>query len=260
MHTRSFISKNIHGLALIAGIFLLPGCRRPHYTPRSLDSIKPVQTACQTQHGITLSISPLTKQEAKQLFDDRGDRLISKRKPAHPVLITIKNESQQNYTFDPQRVNIRLSSPYKAARKMFGHTSRHIIAPLVLGSLGATVCFFGAAYLVILGTIQQVAMPALVKAGYTLLGISGLVAVGTPVISYRQGSHTYELNAKIDKDVQQKTVIKPLTITAGSTASFLLFVEKRKCPFEWEIQLTNQEGTEIVFNLRIQKGGGTCIN
>ena len=81
-----------------------------------------------------------------------------------------------------------MANPRNAARRMYGHTSRRIIAPLLLGSLGATICFFGAAYLVILGTIQQVAMPALVKTGYSLLGISGLFAIGAPTISYYHGS------------------------------------------------------------------------
>ncbi len=259
MHNVSFLSYKTWIPALLAGTLFLPGCKRPHYTPRSLDSISPVHTATQTHHRVTLSMSPLSKQEAKQLFDNRGDRLVSKRKPLHPILITIKNESDKQYTFDPQRISLKLTPPHKVARKMYGHTGRHIIAPLVLGSLGATVCFFGAAYLVILGTIQQVAMPALVKAGYTLLGISGLVAVGTPVVSYRQGLHTYELNTQIDQDVWSKTVFKPLTITPGSTTSFLLFVEKRKCPLDWQIVLTDQDGSDIVYQLRVLKGGNTCI-
>lgn len=254
-----FVSKNTWNAALIAGVFLLPGCKRPSYTSRPLDTITPFHNATQTQAGVTLTLSPLTKKESKHLFDSRGDRLLSKRKPLHPVLITIKNESTQTYTFDPQTVEFKLCKPYKVARRMYGHTSRHIIAPLVIGSLGATICFFGAAYLVILGTIQQVAMPVLVKAGYTLLGISGLVAIGTPYISYRHGSHSYALNAKIDHDVRTKTIISPIEITAGTTTSFLLFVEKRHCPWQWDIILTSQEGTTLSYHLCIQKGGTACV-
>lgn len=260
MSTLSVIFNCSWNIALMAMIFLLPGCKRSTYKPRSLEAICPTYKTTQIQNNVSLSISPLTKKESQQLFDNRGNRLLSKRKPLHPVLITIKNESSESYTFDPSSIEFKLSHPHKVARRMYGHTSRHIITPLVLGSLGATICFFGAAYLVILGTIQQVAMPALVKAGYTLLGISGLVAIGTPVISYRQGAQSYALNTKIDDDICSKTIIEPVEIKPGSSSNFLVFIENRNCPLEWDIKLTNQERSMITFHLCVQKGGGTCIN
>lgn len=259
MRNLHLIFKGLWGIVLLAGIIILPGCKRPTYTPRSFDTFTPSYKATGTQDGVTLTISPLSKQEAKQLFDNRGDRLLSKRKPLHPVLITIKNESQKTYIFDPKTIELKLGNPHKVARRMYGHTSRRIIAPLIVGSLGATLCFFGAAYLVILGTIQQVAMPALVKAGYSLLGISGLIAVGTPVISYRHGSHSYAVNSTIDQDVRAKTAVKPLTIEPASTASFLLFVEHRRCPCQWDITLSTQDGNSLLFRLCTQKGGISCV-
>lgn len=243
---------------LVANLLLLPGCKRPCYTPRSLNAITPTQQASQTQQDVTLTVSPLSKTEAKQLFDARGDRLVSKRKPLHPVLITIQNASTKAYTFDPKTIDLKLSNPHKVARRMYGHTSRRIIAPLLLGSLGATMCFFGAAYLVILGAIKQGSI--LVTAGYSMLGISGIIAVGAPVVSYQHGSHSYAVNRTIDRDVRSKTIVKPIEIGPGQTVSFLLFVEQRHCPSEWHITLTDNETNALHYHLSIQKGGKPCVH
>lgn len=242
---------------LFAGILLLPGCKRPSYTPRSLHTICPTQQASQIQNNVTLSVCPLSKKEAKQLFDARGDRLISKRKPIHPILITIKNESTQVYTFDPKTIDHKLSNPHKVARRMYGHTGRRIIAPLILGSIGATMCFFGAAYLVILGAIKQGSI--LVTAGYSMLGISGIVAVSAPVVSYQHGSHSYVVNNKIDRDIRSKTVAKPIEIGPAQTTSFLLFVEQRHCPSEWHFTLTDTQGNALHYHICVQKGGAPCV-
>lgn len=252
---------NIHHIVwpfLVASLLVLPGCKRPHYTPKTFEVITPLLSGQQTKDNITVKVAPLSKQESHTLFDQRGMRLHSKRKPLRPVMVTIDNKSEKSYSFDPKSMEIKLGNPRHAARRLYGHTSRRIIAPLLLGSLGATVCFFGAAYLVILGTIQQVAMPALVKTGYSLLGLSGLIAVTAPATSYYHGSHSYEVNKKIDHDIAQKTVHELITIAPNSSSSFLLFCKDRCIPNTWKIILNNQETQQpLLFEVHLSKEGAS---
>lgn len=256
MKNSRLLLKKLWGIVLLAGIIVLPGCKRPHYTPRPFESITPYFSGEQTHAQVTVKVAPLSKQESLNLFDQRGDRLHGKRKPLRPVLVTIHNESEKTYTFNPKTMEIKLGNPRAAARRMYGHTSRRIIAPLLLGSLGATVCFFGAAYLVILGTIQQVAMPALVKAGYSLLGISGLIAVSAPTVSYYHGSQSYTINKKIDHDVAQKAAHCSIEVAPHSSASFLLFCQNRALPMQWTIILNEKETQQpLIFDVQLSKKG-----
>jgi hypothetical protein len=251
-------TRHILWPVLVASLLALPGCKRPQYTPRTFESVTPHFSGQQTRDKVTVKVAPLTKKESQNLFDQRGDRLHAKRKPLRPVLITIANESEKTYTFNPKTMDIKLGNPRAAARRMYGHTSRRIIAPLLLGSLGATICFFGAAYLVILGTIQQVAMPALVKTGYSLLGISGLIAVSAPTVSYYHGSQSYEVNQKIDRDIAQKAAHYTIEVAPRTTASFLIFCQNRAVPKKWNIIL-NEQATQqpLIFDVYLEKEGAT---
>lgn len=241
---------------MVASLLALPGCKRPQYTPRTFETLSPHISGHQTHNKVSISIAPLTKEESQQLFDNRGDRLHAKRKPLRPVLITIQNSSDKTYTFDPKTLEIKLGNPRHAASRLYGHTSRRIIAPLLLGSLGATICFFGAAYLVILGTIQQVAMPALVKAGYSLLGISGMIAITSPAVSYYYGSHSYSVNKTIDQDIAQKAVSKLIEIQPASTISFIIFCQNRVLPLQWKVILNEQETRQpLIFDVCLAKEG-----
>lgn len=239
-----------------ASLLTLPGCKRPSYTCQNFESFVPKFSGQQSKENVTVKIAPLSKQESQTLFDHRGNRLHSKRKPLRPVMVSIQNESDKTYTFDPKSMEIKHATPRSAARRMYGHTSRRIIAPLLLGSLGASICFFGAAYLVILGTIQQVAMPALVKAGYSLLGISGLIAVTTPATSYYQGYASYTVNKQIDQDIAKKTIHGPLSTAPGESTSFLIFCKNRCVPLKWNIILNEQETQKpLLFEVLLNKEG-----
>ncbi|GMU18837.1 MAG: hypothetical protein AMXMBFR12_00290 [Candidatus Babeliales bacterium] len=250
--------KKHYSIWLFLGSFLLmlPSCKRPSYMCRNFESLTPAFSGQQTKENVTVKIAPLSKQESQAFFDHRGHRLHSKRKPLRPVMVSIQNESDKTYTFDLKSMEIKLANPRSAARRMYGHTSRRIIAPLLLGSLGASICFFGAAYLVILGTIQQVAMPALVKAGYSLLGISGLIAVTAPATSYYQGSLSYAVNKQIDQDISQKTIHGPLSIAPRNNASFLIFCKNRSVPLKWNVILNEQETQQpLLFAVHLNNEG-----
>lgn len=250
--------KKHYSIWLFLGSFLLmlPGCKRPSYTCQNFESFVPKCYGQQNKENITVKIAPLSKQESQAIFDHRGIRLHSKRKPLLPVMVSIQNESDKTYTFDPKSMEIKLATPRSAARRMYGHTSRRIIAPLLLGSLGASICFFGAAYLVILGTIQQVAMPALVKAGYSLLGISGLIAITTPATSYYQGSLSYSVNKKIDHDIAQKSIHGPIIIAPNNSDSFVIFCKNRFVPCKWNVILHEQETQRpLLFEVHLNKEG-----
>ncbi len=257
----NFLKSLLTGLLIPLFVLLLmvPGCKRPQYTPHSFDGLRPQKTITMCQVNVTLSIALLSKQETTRLFDNRGNRLYAKRHQICPLLIAIKNESNCAYRFDPKSLQCKLCRLQKIARRLHSHTTRRILGPLVLGSLGATICFFGAAYLVILGTIQHVAMPALVKAGYAMLGVSGIIALGTPVICYQQGAYSYRINQSIDQDVRSKMVSTSLDIDPGAHISFLIFTEKRSCPTEWNIILTDTATCQpLVFNFCLSKEGALC--
>ena len=60
------------------------------------------------------------------------------------------------------------------------------------------------------------------------MGISGGLAVGTPLFSYYQGSQAFQLNNLIYADVMSKSLHAPMAIEPGHSIATLLFVP-RKC-------------------------------
>ena len=82
-------TRYISLLLVVASLLALPGCKRSHYTPRPFESVSPTFSGTQTLNNVTVKVAPLSKQDSLKLFDNRGDRLHSKRKPLHPILITI---------------------------------------------------------------------------------------------------------------------------------------------------------------------------
>ena len=171
-------------LPAICLLAVLPGCKQPSYAPKSLYETQPNKSLTSNKNGINLSVKQITKKEADQFFDGRGGRLVRKRKAICPIYIQIENNGKGAVILDPAHITLKILNPGVAASRLYSHTARRILTPLVLGTLVATVAFLGAAYLTILGAIG--AIPAAVKAGYASLGLAGFLAIGSPALSYHQ--------------------------------------------------------------------------
>jgi hypothetical protein len=121
--------------------------------------------------------------------------------------------------------------PQIVANRLHSHTHRRVIGTLLLGATGATLSFFGAAYLTIIGAIT--ATPTMIKVGYALLATSGVFVIGSPIISYQQGQYWSKYNEQITQDVLEKSLLGPLIINPGQTRTFFLFIHHscRNIPF-----------------------------
>lgn len=246
-------------LPLLGSLLVLPGCKRPQFTPKSLEECRPATVTGQTQEQVTIQIHPLTKQDLQALFGDRGTRILNKRRPIYPIYLSIENKSDRSYIFNPKKMSIQPMNPQLIAQKMHSHTGRRIIAPLLLGALGVSITFVGAAALTIFGAIPQVAMPGLIKAGYAALGACGLIAVSAPVISYKQGCHTSEVNSIIDADIADKTAsLEPILVKPGQSRTVLLFIHYKSYKPSCSLELIDAESQKpLVFDMALQ-GAQRC--
>jgi hypothetical protein len=251
-----FLSNRIL-LLLITPIIFLPSCKRVPYHPQSLNSIKQDQAFTHTHADISVTVKKLIKSETRALFDGRGSRLSNKRKPIYPLLLTIENQSAHTVILDPHHISLKLVDQSVIANRLYAHTARRIIAPLLLGIVGTTASFFAAAYITIIGAIA--AMPGIVKAGYATLGLSGFFAFGSPVLSYYQGSYATMVNTAIQADLQQKALHAPLYIKPGTSIATLLFVTRRSYHPSFYINLVDQNTQELIrFDIDLIKGVGSC--
>ena len=135
--------KNIGSLSALAGVvLLLPGCgKQPAYHPKSLREIRLTNTSIQTQEQVKIHCKLLNKKEAHALFDGRGSRLWSKRRPIYPLYLCVENHSPKTFILDPSGISLKTVNPELAAERLYAHTGRRIAIPLIAGSLGTGTTF-----------------------------------------------------------------------------------------------------------------------
>jgi hypothetical protein len=249
-----------YGLFLIGILIIgMPGCKKPVYNQKNLSQI-PV--SCEYTHmhnGITLQIKKLSKPEAQALFDGRGNRLLSKRKlkSIYPFYLSVENKSNSTLILDPKNISIPVASYQVIATRLYSHTSRRIVTPLLIGIVGTTASFFAAAYITILGAIA--AMPAVIKAGYATLGISGFFAVGSPVLSYYQGHYALAVNEGIDRDLKNKMLYECVEINLGQSLNKLIFIPCKSYNSFLSIDLVEKTtGQRLSFDIELAEGEQPC--
>lgn len=240
----------------LAGILLLmvPACKQEYYTSHSLKQL--VNSAVIPEKKVEVTVRPLTNTETKSLFDGRGNRLLRKHKQIYPVLLSIQNNSDHTYVIDRRNIGLTLASPGQVTARLYSHTARRIIGSIIIGTIGTAATLFGGFYLIILGAIPAAGMPALIKAGYVTLGLSGLIAVGTPTIGYQQGASAYQYNCHLEQDVMDHTLIDPVIIEPHHQFSCLLFVPRRSYCSSFSVTLVDQNGANpLSFDCTLSKGG-----
>ncbi len=249
--------KPILVLVITGIVLLLPGCKQPAYHPKSLQEIRLNNASLQTQNNVTVHCKLLNKQETHILFDGRGSRLLNKRKPIYALYLYIENKSQKNLILDPGCIGLKLINPKMVAQRLYSHTSRRIIVPLILGTLCTGTVFLAAAYISILGAIGSI--PALVKGGYAGLGIAGMVAAGTPYICYNQGNQALTTNTSIQRDILQKSLHKPTIIESGTSLNTLLFVPHKCYNSSFKIRLIDASSEQsLPYTIAIEEGERSC--
>ena len=124
-------------------ILLLPGCKTPSYSLKPLQTAPSINTHTQTKDNVTVSVKQLTPDETKNLFDGRASRLLNKRKSIYPIYISIRNDSDHAILLNPAQISLKLATPDMIAQRLYSHTARRIIAPLIIGMLGLGATFLG---------------------------------------------------------------------------------------------------------------------
>lgn len=242
-------------LAVASILFLTPACQKETYKSQSFNRFT-TSSAQAPEKKVEVSVRPLTQAETKSLFNGRGNRLLRKHKQIYPLFLTIKNYSDHAYIIDPKNINLPLAKPSLIASRLYSHTARRIVATMIIGTVGTAMTLFGGFYLIILGAIPAAGMPALIKAGYVTLGLSGLIAVGTPTVGYQQGASAYTYNCSLEQDVMAHTLVEPLVIDAHHELSCLLFVSRRSYRTRFSITLVDQtQANPLSFDIEVPKGG-----
>jgi hypothetical protein len=227
-----------YGYFLIIPIcFILSSCG-PRYQPKSLDyfSYPPSFSAC--HDDITVSISPLSKKEANAIFDQRGGRLMQKKKSTQLVLFTVSNNRINPLVLSKEHISNTIIPASDLVEKMYAHSTRRVIGTLGLGLLGASTLFLTATYVTIIGVVG--AIPALIKTGYGLLGASGLLFITGPVGSYVQSQNTTNVNKIIHEDASNKLFNGRLQINPNETKKIIIAFDKKLFTPIFTIRFTDE--------------------
>lgn len=243
-------------MPLASILLLLPGCKQTAYNPKSLQEIHLPHTSYLSDH-VNVTCKLLNKSETHLLFDGRGSRLLHKRRPIYPLLLSINNNTPTPLILDPRTIGLKLINPELVAQRLYSHTSRRIVAPFLIGTLFAGATFYTAACISILGAVGGI--PALIKTGYACLGFSGAVAIGTPIYSYQQGHCASQLNTSIYQDVMSKSLHEPVTIEPGATHTTLLFVPHRAYNTTFAIRLVDAGKNHVIgYEISVEEGELPC--
>ncbi len=244
-------------LPIVGIVLLMPGCKRPAYNPKSLQEIRLNNASLQTQNEVTVQCKLLTKKETHMLFDGRGSRLLNKRKPLYPLYLYIENKGQKILILDPVRSGLKIFNPELVAQRLYSHTSRRIIIPLIIGTIGAGATFLAAAYITLVGVIGS--LPVLIKSGYAGLSISGILAAGTPYVCYHQGNSAIITNTCIHQDVMSKSLHKPMVIEPGTSLTTLIFVPHRCYNSSFNLRLIDASSEQAIpYNITVEEGEESC--
>ena len=239
-------------------LLFTPSCKKYHYAPHPFDPLNK-ETPVNPGKKVEVTVRPLTRIETKSLFDGHGARLLRKSKPIYPLYLSIRNNTDRKYTIDRAHIGLTLANPQQVAGRLYSHTARRVIGTILIGTVGAVATLFGGFYLIILGAIPAAGMPALIKAGYITLGLSGLIAVSAPTVSYQQGASTYSYNCQLKQDVMAHTLVDPVVIDGEHEFSCLLFVPRRSYRTAFSITLVDQQGgNPLSFDIELPKGGIPC--
>lgn len=252
MHVPYLVNKHTC-LAPLFILFFLSGCKRPTYTPHSFKEHPINAPTIVNTKNVLLKAKKLTRNETNALFDQRASRLLRKRKALYPLYLFIENRSEKALLFDTHLVDLELTDPRIVASRLYAHTARRIITPLLIGTTGATIAFIGAVYVTIIGAVGSI--PAATKAGTALLGVTGGLLVGSPLFSYYQGTAARKANRAIDKDLLEKSTTGPVILPPMSSRETLLFVKARNYKSSFTLKLIDVEsGHALSFDIDLGKG------
>jgi hypothetical protein len=244
-------------LPLIGMVLLMPSCKKPAYSPKSLQQICLTNTSLQTKDNVIVHCKLLSKQETHMLFDGRGSRLLHKRKPIYALYLYIENKTHKTFVLGPSCISFKLINPELVAQRLYSHTTRRIVIPLIIGVVGAGATFLAAAYVTLVGVVGS--LPVLIKSGYAGLGISALFAGGTPFVCYNQGNQAIATNALIYHDVMNKSLHKNLFIEPGASVSTLLFVPHRCYNSSFNMRLIDATSEQsLPYDIIIEEGEWPC--
>lgn len=207
---------------LLGSLLLLPSCHQSGYKSHSFAKISAVPAYSKSKKGICVSARCLSKAESKLLFDGRGARLWRRKKTIYPIYISIDNCTPNTYELTPGQIGLKLVCPDLVAARLQLHTARRVLSVFALGITGAAVSYCAAAYITLVGIIGG--MPSLIKGGYSMLGLTWLLGVGAPFMSFHQRSYSQASNRSIYADIKDKALYNTRILEPGSCSEFLIFV------------------------------------
>lgn len=172
------------------------GCAK--YTPHPLQ--KPV-SKIEEKEDVKVSTTLLTEKECRHYF---SRKMITKG--YQPIQICIRNNSDQGYTFDAQRVNAELEDRDAVAKALHLDTAKRI-APYAIAGL-----FFGVFFI-----------PAIVE-----------------------GVKSHQANKRLDEDFAQRVISSNsrVFIAPGSVLNRVMFIRSENMTTPLTIDLVNRKTKE----------------
>ncbi|MFH1644204.1 MAG: hypothetical protein ABIA74_03450 [bacterium] len=135
MKIRKQISKRILPVLLLV---LLASCAKYHSKP-----LPKINGQKQNIEGITVHKKILNEKESREIFGKSASQKLS-QKGYKPILLSIKNKTDQNYSIYSDDMNIQIEEPSQVAKNLHRNTSLRVAA-WCAGGLFFWPLFIGAA-------------------------------------------------------------------------------------------------------------------
>ena len=203
-------NRSFFGIFL-AGLVLLPGCilRVPSYRRQPLAIVGDNFLYNETQANLNIRAKELNLSEKYYLFDNRSD--LSRRNRVRIVYISVNNLTNVDYVLSPNNISVKQvsSADINTMMKKTSSSGRFVVAGV--GGLSSA----GAGGIVAISSV------------FAIAGGTAMAIVSAPLLlcGLAQGIKSVVMNARIEKDIKEKTLHKKVIVYSGEQYEGLLFVK-----------------------------------
>lgn len=235
LHARTYI--------LLAAVFLFPACG-PQYQKTQLKSLDNARIYQKTQNNITVAAHHMNRTDIQQTFGTRGRKL--GYYGLCPIQLSIKNESNDSFCFDPTLTTIEYANHADVAACLQNRTVGTTTALVGVGLLATGIAFLHTLPFLAWYLVTGVATSFM----YVGLGTTAGLLILTPTVSVYYAQEARVANQAISQDMKEIAATHTRTIPSGQELNVILFTKKENCKKDFSISLINEATQEkIVFNL-----------
>lgn len=246
------IQKNYYVGVVLGVLAFLPGCgKKTRYQSKDLPVLNEYNAQYHAvKNNVTLNVKRLDKQDTKDLFSNRGLKLL--KNPEYlPVQFSIENKSNTNWTIQPESITLPQIPLKQVKKRLRKNTAGTIALIIVCGTLLAGTMGTAAFGMVALAMLTNYTIPLILMETVVAAGTAGIVT--TPLASGIVGAQSKNYNTALNFDLDRVGLFENVTIEPNQKINKIIFAPVQDYSNTFNLSLTNNtdDSTLITYNVEL---------